>query len=168
MKPVLVGAWACLLALGASYAAASYVIGGPDQAKTPGDNLIIGVQYKKVPGVNVPIIADGAVKGYVVANVVFTGDAQTLRSLPVPVDIFVRDELFRHLYNDSQLNFDKLSKYDVNGMISDVKKNVNLRLGSEVVREILLENINFIDRATITTAVEPADRNKFVPGKKGG
>lgn len=151
MRPLLIGGWVAVLALGACYAAASYALGGGVNSPGKGDErLIVGLQYKKVPVVNVPVIAEGTVKGYVVANVVFTGDADTMRALPVPVEVFVRDEMFRYLYNDPRFNFEKLSKYDVDGMIAGVRANVNRRLGGDVVREILLESINFLDRASVS------------------
>lgn len=168
MKAVIVGAWAVALTAGAAFAASSYFSGVSDGAKPSSQNLIVGIQYKKVPTVNVPIIADGVVKGYVVANIVFTGDAETMRTLPVPVEVFVRDELFRHIYNDPKLNFARLAQYDVNGMIADVQASVNRRMGIDVVREILIENVNFIDKASIATPAEPRDPKKMETVKNGG
>ena len=53
------------------------------------------------------------------------------------------------MYADTRIDFANLSRYNVNQMIADVRSNVNKRLGAEVVKEILLEGINFVDKADI-------------------
>ena len=68
---------------------------------------------------NIPIVAEGAVQGYVIANLVFTADAKTLREISVPPEAFIQDEVFRHVYSDETLDFKKLSRYNVNGMIGE-------------------------------------------------
>lgn len=148
IRNIATGAWVCTLALGACYMAASYAVGSQSKDEQP-QHQLIGVQYKKLPAVNVPIIADGAVKGYIVAQMVFTADADTLRTLSVPADAFIRDEAFRYMYSDTRIDFANLSRYNVNQMIADVRSNVNKRLGAAVVKEILLEGINFVDKADI-------------------
>ena len=80
---------------------------------------------------------------------VFTADADTLRSISIPADAIVQDEAFRYIYSDGSLDFRKLSRYDVNGMIAKVRANVNKRLGAEIVQDILIENFNFIDKSDI-------------------
>lgn len=149
MRAVLASAGFCVLALAAAWGGAMYGLNAPAGAKPEHQLRAIGLQYKKVSAINVPVIAEGAVKGYVILNIVFTADAETLARLPVPADAFVRDEAYRYIYNDDSLNFSNLSRYDVNGMIADVKTNVNKRLGTEVLNEIMLENINFIDKADV-------------------
>jgi hypothetical protein len=114
-------------------------------------NLLVGLQYKKLPPLNIPVIAEGAVQGYVVASMVFTADAATLRELSVPAEAIVQDEAFRYIYGDEKLDFRKLSRYDVNGMVANVRGNVNKRLGADIVREILIENFNFVDKTDIRT-----------------
>jgi hypothetical protein len=98
---------------------------------------------------NIPIVAEGAVQGYVIANLVFTADAKTLREISVPPEAFIQDEVFRYVYADETLDFKKLSRYNVNGMIGNVRERINKRLGAEIVKEILVENFNFVDKSDI-------------------
>lgn len=151
IRNILAGAFVCALALGTSYFVAHREIGA-QATPSAGDHKVIGLQYKKVPAINVPVIAEGAVKGYVVAALVFTADSDTLSSLSVPVDVFVRDEAFRYIYADPRVDFRNLSRYPVNEMIADVRANVNKRLGSDVVRDILLEGVNFVDKSDVDVA----------------
>jgi hypothetical protein len=146
MKSVIAGFWACAITLASCYAAVNWSAGTFLREK---NDYLQGLQYKKLPALNVPVIAEGAVQGYVVANLVFTADAKTLQELPIPAEAFLRDEVFRYIYSDQTLDFRKLSRYNVNTMLGSIKENVNKRLGAEIVKEILIENFNFVDRANI-------------------
>jgi len=146
IKNVIAGFWVCAVTLASCYAAVTWTMG-----KKPVEEEVHyeGLQYKKLPTLNIPIIAEGAVQGYVVANLVFTADSKTLREISVPPDAFLQDEAFRYIYSDDTLDFRKLSRYNVNGMISNVRERANKRLGAEIIKEILIENFNFVDKSDI-------------------
>ena len=146
MKNVMAGFWVCAVTLASCYAAVTWIVGrAPAEEQTHYE----GLQYKKLPAMNIPIVAEGAVQGYVIANLVFTTDAKTLREISVPPEAFIQDEVFRHVYSDETLDFKKLSRYNVNGMIANVREKINKRLGAEIVKEILVENFNFVDKSDI-------------------
>ena len=146
MKNVMAGFWVCAVTLASCYAAVTWIVGrAPAEEQTHYE----GLQYKKLPAMNIPIVAEGAVQGYVIANLVFTADAKTLREISVPPEAFIQDEVFRHVYSDETLDFKKLSRYNVNGMIANVREKINKRLGAEIVKEILVENFNFVDKSGI-------------------
>jgi hypothetical protein len=146
IKNVMAGFWVCAVTLASCYAAVTWVVGKEPTVDKGGYE---GLQYKKLPAMNIPIIADGAVQGYVIANLVFTADAKTLREIAIPPEAFVQDEVFRYVYADETLDFRKLSRYNVNNMISSVREKINKRLGAEIVKEILVENFNFVDKTAI-------------------
>jgi len=142
----MAGFWVCAVTLVSCYAAVNWTVG---KAPAEEKGTYEGLQYKKLSPMNIPIIADGAVQGYVLANLVFTADAKTLRELPVPPEAFIQDEIFRYIYADETLDFRKLSRYNVNGMISNVRERINKRLGAEIVKEVLVENFNFVDKSAV-------------------
>lgn len=146
IKNVIAGFWVCAVTLGSCYVAVTWVIGKAPAEEQPHYE---GLQYKKLPPLNIPIIAEGAVQGYVVANFVFTADSKTLREISVPPEAFIQDEVFRYVYSDDTLDFKRLSRYNVNGMISNVRERINKRLGAEIVKEILVENFNFVNKEDI-------------------
>lgn len=144
IRILVTGLWICAITLLSSYAAVYWGTGmRADANKEP---YLEGLEYQKIRPIHVPIIAEGAVQGYILANLVITADAATLRSLPVSPHTFIIDETFRQIYVDENLDFRKLSKYDINGLLKKVRSNVNARLGSEIVRDILVENFNFITK----------------------
>ena len=146
IRNVIAGFWVCAVTVMSCYAAVTWVIGAAPAEEKGGYE---GLQYKKLPALNIPIIAEGAVQGYVVANLVFTADAKTLREISVPPEAFIQDEVFRYVYADETLDFKRLSRYNVNAMIGNVRERINKRLGAEIVKEILVENFNFVDKSDI-------------------
>lgn len=147
MARILVtGFWICAITLMSCYAA---VYWGTGLKIAKQDEYLEGLEYRKIRAVNVPVIAEGAVQGYVIANLVFTADAKTLRNLTVPIETFVIDETFRQVYSDEKLDFRKLSKYDVPSLLANIKRRVNERIGAEIIRDVLIENFNFVNKSDI-------------------
>ncbi|MBF9235638.1 hypothetical protein [Microvirga alba] len=144
MARVLVtGFWICAITLMSCYAAVYWGAGVTASKK---EEYLEGLEYQKVRAINVPVIAEGSVQGYVIANLVFTADAKTLRTLSVPPNTFLIDETFRQIYSDEKLDFRKLSKYDVTTLLKNIKASVNERLGADIVKDVLIENFNFVSK----------------------
>jgi hypothetical protein len=108
-----------------------------------------GLERKKVEPVNVPIIANGNVEGYIVVQIVYHADSTILRKLPVPLDDFVRAETFQLLYS-SDVNFNHLEKYDVKDLVENLTARINKRLGSDIVKEILVTELNYVSKKEIS------------------
>ncbi|MBZ6079332.1 hypothetical protein [Microvirga puerhi] len=147
MARILVtGFWICAITLLSSYGAVYWGTGLKNVKK---DEYLEGLEYKKVRAINIPMIAEGAVQGYVIANLVFTADAKTLRTISVPVDTFVIDETFRQVYSDDKLDFRRLSRYDIPNLLANIKRRVNERMGADIIKDILVENFNFVNKSDI-------------------
>jgi flagellar basal body-associated protein FliL len=107
------------------------------------------MQYHKTKTLNVPMIANGSVQGYVVVQFGYTASDKAA-SLSVPPDAFLLDEAFRIIYADPKLDFRHLEKYDVGGLTKELVKRVNKRLNEDVVKEVLVEEINFVSSSDIS------------------
>ena len=105
------------------------------------------MEYKKLPAISIPMIADGAVQGYVVAELGYTYDQNA--KAPVPPDAYLLDETFRKVYSDTTIDFRHLEKYDVNGMTRDLAQRVNQRLHAAVVKDVLVQAMNFVPKSDI-------------------
>jgi hypothetical protein len=147
IKLVIMGVWACLVTAGASVGM-SYWNEGHQTLSGKQDN-VEGLVYEKTKVINVPMIADGSVQGYIVAQLVFTADARTLRQLPVPPEAFLVDEAFRRIYGDQKLDFKNLVRYDLVQFTQAVKTQVNKRLHSDVVQDILVQDFNYVSKDQI-------------------
>jgi hypothetical protein len=62
---------------------------------------------------------------------------------------FVLDEAFQQIYNDKELNFKKINKYNITARLSAIKKKVNERVGMEVMKDVMVENLVFVSKDDI-------------------
>ncbi|GJD87520.1 hypothetical protein BHAOGJBA_1024 [Methylobacterium hispanicum] len=146
MKVLVTGLWICAVTIASCYGAVTWG-GGLFAKKT--EAYLEGLQYQKLAPINIPMIADGRVQGYVIAVLVFTADARLMHTLPVPPNAFVVDEAFRQIYADPSLDFRKLAKYDITRRLAEVRSAVNGRLGAEVVKDVLVDEMNFVPKREV-------------------
>jgi hypothetical protein len=147
MKLLITGIWACLVTVGTSFGisywkeTAAALPAKQDQPE--------GLVYEKVKVINVPMIADGSVQGYIVTQLVFTANAKVLRQLPVPPEPFVVDEAFRMIYGDQKLDFKNLGRYDLTLFAQTVRAQVNKRLQTDALQEVLVQDFNYVSKDQI-------------------
>lgn len=146
IKTVIIGLWACVVALVASYFAAQWKAEIKPTEEAP---YLVGLEYRKLEPITVPMIADGVVTGYILARLVFTADAGALHKLPMEPEPFIADEAFREIYNNGKVEFGKLVKYNLDQLAANIKENANKRLGPDFIQDILLEEINYVDKNTL-------------------
>ena len=148
LRTLMVGLWAACVGLGASYAAATWSAngGGGDTVAQKKGPIPEGLEYKKPPALTVPMISDGRLRGYVVAKIVFTADARALSEFPVDPQPFVLDEAFRRIYTDGKVEFDKMSKYNLDDLTKSIKANVNARLGTDLIHDVLVDEVSYVDK----------------------
>jgi hypothetical protein len=147
IKLLMTGIWACVVTVGASLAISYWQ---ESRAALPAkQEYLEGVVYEKTKVINVPMIAEGSVQGYIVAQLVFTADAKILRQLPVPPEAFVVDEAFRSIYGDQKLDFKNLARYDLTRFAQSVREQVNKRLQAEVLQEVLVQDFNYVSKDQI-------------------
>jgi len=151
IKTIAIGVWACVVALGSAYVAATRQSGTPVEIAmaTPREMTLEGVEYRRPGAITVPMISDGRLRGYVVAKVVFTAAAQDLHDFPFDPQPFVIDEAFRRIYTDGKIEFDQMSKYNLDEITEGIKFNVNARLGMDLIHDVLIDELNYVDRESL-------------------
>jgi len=140
IKIVLIGFWACLMTLAAGYAVGHLREG----AGKPAAVATTAREAKKTKEISVPKIRDGAVKGYVVAQLSYVVDSEAAKKSPVPADAFVVDETFRYIYDDNSIDFDHLETFDIDKMTKALVKNVNARMNGDVVVDLGIQEFTFL------------------------
>lgn len=141
MKFIIVGVWAVVVTLGASYGMALTRLDAPAEEGPAYE----GLRYTSLPTLSVPVVQDGAVSGYIVVRLVYTADAGVLRNLAAPPDPFMSDEVFRYLYANAKTRFGELARIDMEELALTIKTNVNARMGDEVIEDLLVDGLNYID-----------------------
>jgi hypothetical protein len=150
IKPVGIGLWACVVALVSSYATATWQSGGSVAIELSGTALD-GLEYRKPDPITVPMISDGRLRGYVVARISFTANARDLHEFPIDPQPFVLDETFRRIYTDGKVEFDQISKYNLEEIAGAIRTNVNERLGLELIKDVLFDALHYVDKDSLKT-----------------
>lgn len=145
IKFVILGVWTCLATLGSSYAAMSWKSGQGNAVKE--EKFFGGLDYIKTDLISVPMIDDGKIHGYVIAQFVFTVEAKLVGKFSVPPNVFLVDEAFKAIYASHEINFTNLQKQDLPLLTKTIKDNVNKRLEAEMVEGVLIEQINYVPKA---------------------
>ncbi len=144
MKLLLIGLWVVLVALGAAYGVALYLPSGSDSATANPQPMVIQTQKTRV--INVPVVIEGQLRGYVAAQFVFMQDANLGKTLPVAPDVYLLDEAFRALYADGTLDPHHVEKYDLKKLTAHLVKATNDRLGVPLIKDVLIDNFSYIDK----------------------
>jgi hypothetical protein len=154
IKLLAVGLWATAVALGATYGAIEWQrrAAMAHTEKEP-DNKIEEVRTKPI---NVPIIADGAIQGYIVAQFVFTVDAKLMSAMAVKPDVYLLDEAFKTIYAGERVNFRQMKKQDLPALAKQLGENVNKRLGAGMVQDVLIDQLSYVPREEIRGASKKA------------
>jgi hypothetical protein len=145
VKLVLVGVWACVLTLASSYAATLWKA---SQEKTAASVAASpNVEYRKTKEFTVPKISDGAIQGYIIAQLSYSVDSAAPKNLDIPMEAFLLDEAFRYIYADDAIDFNNMKKYDIQKMTKTLLQNVNARLSGNVVKEVMIQEFNYMTRS---------------------
>lgn len=146
IKLILSALWICIITLVSSYVAASW----KTQTAMVGDEGgLTGLNYTKTTPINVPIIAEGDITGYVVAQFVYTADAAALKQLSVPPDAFILDEAFRTIFSDERIDIDNIERFDLASLTANLATAVNTRFGADIVQDVLVEQFTFVTKEEV-------------------
>lgn len=142
IRLVAVGLWVCAVTLASGYAAVSWQSGPQVQTDTAG--LFGGIATVKTRLISVPVISDGAVQGYVVAQFAFAIDSSVLKRLSIKPDLVFIDEAIRTIYASNNFDFRYIAKQDLPMLTETLAENINARFGSKLVDQVLIEELNYV------------------------
>ena len=141
IKSLFIAVWACIVMIGASYGLTNYM---KSRANAPSPVETTASETRKTKEINVPIIRDGGVKGYVVMQLSYIVDLAVAKKLPVEPDPFVVDEAFRYVFDDQQIDFAHIDKIELDKMIRAVTLRVNQRVKNDVITDMGVVECNFM------------------------
>jgi flagellar basal body-associated protein FliL len=148
IKIIAIGIWIVVATLGSGYVAAS--MSAPTAPEVPPDpTYFAGLDYRTTEVITVPIIAENAIRGYVLAAFVYTIDGETAGKLAVPPDPFILDEAFRAVYSASGFDFQKAEQFDLVALTGSIRDAVNARYKQEVIHEVLIQQFDFLPKEDV-------------------
>jgi hypothetical protein len=149
IKPLALGLWISVVVAASSYVVADMKASAIAPPTDSEEAYLEGLEYRSLPPLTVPMIGQGEVSGYVVAKLLYTADARALHALPIDPDAFVSDETFRTLYTDARVEFGKVARQDLDAIVASIKQRVNERIGLDLIQDVLLEQVDYVDRKTL-------------------
>jgi flagellar basal body-associated protein FliL len=97
----------------------------------------------------VPVIANNLLVGYVVLKVSSEIDAAKLPSEEASAVPYLVDAAFKATYGFSERGFDRVRGKDIERLTQEVRRLANEKFGMEVVRNVNLEQFNFVPKSEI-------------------
>ena len=149
IKLIFVGLWACAISLGSSWAVIAWKAGKAAEAVHEPDKHSGGLEQVRTKMISVPVIANGAIQGYVVAQFAFSIDAKLLKKLTIKPDAILMDEAFKTIYAGEAIDFANLKKQDLTALLKTVSDNANRRFGVPMIQDVLIQELNYVPKAEV-------------------
>ncbi len=144
IKMLVLAIWASAITAAASLGATHWQSSHLATAST--EALPAAYEYRKTKVINVPIIGDGALLGYVIVQFLYGIDTKASEKLNVSPEAFIMDYAFRSLYGDPSLDFRRLDRYDMTGLTVRIKDMLNEKLGAGMVKEVLIQDFSYMPK----------------------
>src|ERR1700704_5055102 len=143
IKPILTGVWVCAATMGSAYLGAAWqrpaaVTTERQDHASSSDSTPVRTRM-----ISVPVVADGDIRGYVVAQFAFTASAKLMKHMSVKPDLYVLDEAFQLIFSGEMIDFRKFKKQELPALGKKIAENVNKRLGVRVVEDVLIQELNY-------------------------
>jgi hypothetical protein len=156
IRLVIAGLWICLVTVASSYAAMTWKGSKSAEAATQAEpeKFFGGLEQVKTRVLSVPVVADGAIQGYIVAQFSFVVGSKLLKQLSIKPEAVLLDEAFRTLYAGEDIDFRKLKKLDLTALSTRLTENVNKRFGAPFVQDVMIHDLNFVAKSEARGASE--------------
>jgi hypothetical protein len=148
IKPILTGVWVCAATIGSAYLGVSWqrpAAASNHQDHGASSDLVL----TRTRMISVPIVADGGIRGYVVAQFAFTAPTKLMKQMSVKPDMYVLDEAFQLIFSGEMIDFRQFRKQDLPALGKKIAENVNKRLGVQVVEDVLVQELNYVPKDNV-------------------
>jgi hypothetical protein len=149
IKVILLGVWLCIVALSSSYFSANFT--GGKKVEGTEKKSDEPIEFIKSDMISVPVIKEGKVQGYVVAQFTFAVDTAEVAKLTFEPNPFLFDAAFRCLYENQTTDFSKLQQQDLTELVKQVIERANKKFGKPIAKDVLLNEINYVARDEVRT-----------------
>lgn len=148
LKLVVVGIWVICVTAGATFASVYLGKTGANEGTGSED---LGMEEMTSEMTSIPVIRGGDVAGYVVFQISFAADKALLDQKKVEPMPFMKDAAFRVIFTSTDIDFRRLRPGDLDKLTNAIADEANRRLGIRLVRQVLLQQLNYVKREDIRT-----------------
>jgi hypothetical protein len=147
IKFIVAGLWICAASIGAVFF--SFQWSGAKDAPEPPPALFGGLDYVKTEVLSVPVLKQGGVVGYFLAQLVYTVEPERAKKLSVPAETLFSDELYTYLFANPGIDFTETKKLDLDQFRNGVREAINKRLGEELIHDVMIEQVDYLSKEEI-------------------
>lgn len=145
IKLIATGIWVLVVTLGGVYAAVT--LGKKDGEKTV--EVVRPPHFVQSETVTLPVVTDGQVSGYFLIRASLQIDEEAMKDVHVPVPTYLTDELYTLLVGNKLVDVKNAGKFDVAGFKTTIMEGLNARLEKPMVKQVLIEQMDFISKEEI-------------------
>ena len=147
IKFVVAAVWIIGVTIGTIFVSYSMSARPPE---TAGESPYNGkLEFVKTDMLSVPVVQDGAVKGYFLSKLVYAADVEKLRKLALPIDTLLVDEVYTFLFSNPSIDFSRVEGVDLNAMRNGLKDSINRRVGDDLIYEVMVEQVDYLTKEQI-------------------
>ncbi len=152
IRNLFVSIWILGLTLASAYFGATIPLG----SKAHGPAGEEGPAQITLKSMTVPVIANGAMQGYVLAQLTLVMKRDLLKTLPQPPDLVLADYVFKTLYAEEQVDFKHLTKQDLDKLSKSILESVNARAGAPLVENVFLQELHYLNKQEAAAGIGAA------------
>ncbi len=149
LKLVAIGVWVILVTAGATYGSVYLASNGATGTTAAKPDL--GVEELKSEMTSVPIMRGGDIAGYLILQLSFAVDRGLLAERKLDPLPFLVDAAFRVVFSRTDVDFRRLKSKDLEEITAAIAAESNARIGADLVRHVLLQQVNYVRKEDIRT-----------------
>lgn len=157
LKLTLVGVWLIFVTAGATMG--SIYLGKPDFPDSS-EAEEHGIETLTSELTSIPIIRGGDVTGYLVLQLSFGVDKGVVENSKLDPMPYIKDAAFRVIFTSSDTDFRRVKTEDFDLLSRRIADEANKRIGSELVKQVLFQQLNYVKKEDI--------RTNWISGGNGG
>ncbi len=143
---LLLGIFAALSALGGTWLSDNVSLFRKNDTESSAKYVY---QVKKAGTLNVPLLRQGELKGYLVIRLAYATDGQITSVDSNTLESLVQDEAFRTLYSDTSIDPQKLGQFDLSGLGKKLAERIRTRISSDSFKDILISEFTYVPVSSV-------------------
>lgn len=142
VKSVLLSMWLMGLVAGSVFFFSQ--AGKEGESIDPARASILDQEFIKIDSLTAAIIRSGAVRGYLILDLVVGIENGKRSTVAVTLDFLLRDLILQQINANKDLDIFKLDEFDLETFSDGIRVGINERVETELVKSVLVQKFDFI------------------------
>ena len=146
-KILLVGIWVSGLASGSVY---YFFNSTKEQSMSITENATdVNVEHINIGNLNIPMIRNSKIVGYLIMESTLVVDSLQNSDAKIPIKYYANDIIINTVHSDPNLDIYRLEEFDLGIFRRNILNNINVQIGKDTVKNVLIQSINFISKEDV-------------------